>query len=336
MGRAAGYSDVNEDLSSLRDPVDRTSMVREGDELVARSGKRYPIVRDIPRFLDGEDYAVDFGSQWNRFPKTQLDSHTGLPLSRDRLNRCFKGELSKVAGKLVLEAGSGAGRFTEVLLAEGAVLDSFDISSAVDANARNNGDRDFTLVQADILALPFEPASYDFVVCLGVIQHTPDSEETIARLWEMVRPGGRLVIDHYRRTRWTLPPPIGDAGKAYRKLVLALPQEKRWPAVKRIVDFWFPVYWRFRHSRWARRILARIAGMNFYYGELPLTSREALYEWALLDTHDALTDTYKRFRTVNQIRGTLQGLGATHIAVWEGGNGVEAVCEKPGESSCAG
>jgi SAM-dependent methyltransferase len=320
---------MNEDLSGLRDPLTHEPLNHDGDALVAPSGRRYPVVDHIPRFVDSEFYAADFGAQWRRFPKTQLDSHTGLPLSRDRLDRCFRGELSKVNGLKVLEAGCGAGRFTEVLLDHGAALDTFDISSAVEANALNNGSKPFTLAQADIRAIPFEPGSYDYVVCLGVLQHTPDTEQSIGKLWQMVRPGGRLIIDHYRWTRYQLPPPFGGAGSFYRRLILRGAPGKRWPAVKRIVDFWFPIYWRYRESRWARRILARIGGINFYYGELPLKSREAFYEWALLDTHDAMTDHYRRYRTVGSIRTALEQLGATDIHVWQGGNGVEAWCRKP-------
>jgi SAM-dependent methyltransferase len=320
---------MNEDLSSLRDPRTRKPLARRGNMLVSDSGERYAIVRGIPRFVPEVNYAADFGDQWNRFPKSQLDSHTGLSITEDRLERCFAGKLLEIQGRRVLEAGSGAGRFTEILLKHGPALDSFDLSSAVEANAKNNEAKQFTLVQADISLMPFEPGSYDYVVCLGVIQHTPDSEQTIAMLWEMVRPGGRLVIDHYRWDRSRLPPPLGEAIGLYRSVVLRLPQEKRWPAVKRIVDFWFPIYWRFRDSRMARRILARIGGIFFYYGELPLPSRESFYEWSLLDTHDGLTDFYKRFRTAEQIQATLEQLGATNISVRLAGNGVEAWCEKP-------
>lgn len=319
---------MNESFASLRSPVSGAPLSRDGDFLVGASGERFPIVGGIPRFVSSENYASDFGRQWNRFRRTQLDSHTGHPLSRDRLARCFNGELEKVAGRRVLEAGSGAGRFTEVLLDCGARLDSFDYSSAVEANAANNGSRQFTLVQADVRAMPFEVAAYDYVVCLGVLQHTPDTEESIAKLWQMVRPGGALVIDHYRWSRWSLPPPIGGAGVIYRKLFLALPQDKRWPAVKRHVDFWFPLYWRFRHSRWGLRILARLGGINFY-PDLPLGSREAFYEWSLLDTHDATTDHFRRFRTPAAIQRSLERLAAVDIRVWTGGNGVEAFCRKP-------
>ena len=178
--------------------------------------------------------------------------------------------------------------------------------------------------------MPFEPASYDYVVCLGVLQHTPDTEESIAKLWEMVRPGGRLIIDHYRWNLWLrLPPPLGGAEKAYRQVILRLPERKRWPAVQRIVDFWFPIYWRWRDNWVARKILARIGGIHFFVGEIPLKGREMHYEWALLNTHDGMTDVYKRYRTVRSIRRTLAKLGAVDIHVWRGGNGVEAWCCKP-------
>ena len=272
---------------------------------------------------------MDFGAQWKRFPRTQLDSETGLPITENRLRECFRGELERVRGRRVLEAGSGAGRFTEIFLREGAQLDSFDYSAAVEANAANNSAHGFTLVQADINAMPFERGAYDYVVCLGVLQHTPDTEQSLARLWEMVAPGGRLIVDHYARNLWLrLPPPIGDAEKAYRAFVLRLPPEKRWPTVKRLVDFWFPVYWRFRNRRMVRKVLSRIAGIHFYYGQLPLTSREQHYEWSLLDTHDGMTDVFKRYRSLTEIKRTLQQLGAVDIEVWRGGNGVQAWCRK--------
>ena len=66
------------------------------------------------------------------------------------------GKSHEPKNKKVLEAGSGAGRFTEILLKYGAVVDSFDYSSAVEANAKNNGHHDnLVLVQADIRKMPF-------------------------------------------------------------------------------------------------------------------------------------------------------------------------------------
>ncbi|MBE1160433.1 class I SAM-dependent methyltransferase [Dyella acidiphila] len=308
--------------------------------LVSTNGEHYPIVRGIPRFVSSENYATAFGDQWNRFPGTQLDSHTGLSLSEDRLARCMRGKLTAVAGQRVLEAGSGAGRFTEILLKHGAILDSFDYSSAVEANAANNGGSDrLTLVQADIRHIPFRKASYDHVVCLGVIQHTPDPEESIRSLWEMVKPGGSLTIDHYRwKVRNFLPPPLGVAGILYRHYFLRLPSERQFDAVKRVFDFWFPIVWKFRESKLIQFALSRLNPIVNYYPHFGLRDRAMYYDWMLLDTHDAMTDVYKHRRTPRQIRRLLESLGATNVIVSKGGNGVEAYCEKPidaGKATCA-
>lgn len=325
-----GNAILNKDYSRFRDPLSNAPLKREVDALVSESGVRYPIVESIPRFVEPENYAADFGAQWNRFPATQLDSHTKRPHSEERLRRCMGLDLERIRGKHVLEAGSGAGRFSEVLLKYGAKLDTFDYSSAVSANASNNGGKDFSLAQADIRSIPFPRESYDYVICLGVIQHTPDSEQSIAKLWEMVAPGGRLVIDHYGWNLWLrLPPPLGDAEKLYRQIILRLPRERRFPAIKKIVDFWFPIYWKTRKSKIIRKVLNRTVGIHFYYGQIELGTRERYYEWALLDTHDGMTDAFKRYRSVAQIRRTLEELGATDVNVWKGGNGVEAWCRKP-------
>src|SRR5262249_51458232 len=136
---------------------------------VCPRGCRFPVVASIPRFVPKNHYAASFGLQWKNFRKTQLDSYTGHPVSADRLRRCLGGDLGVLREKLVLEAGCGAGRFTEVLLKAGARVTACDLSEAVEANHANHGGRpDLFLAQADILALPFAPATFDYVICLGV------------------------------------------------------------------------------------------------------------------------------------------------------------------------
>lgn len=321
---------MNDDLTCLRDPMNGDILVSSCGSLISRRGYTYPIIRGIPRFVSEENYGDDFGFQWNMFPKTQLDSTTGLNISESRLARCLRGNLQQLKGKKVLEAGSGAGRFTELLLKYGAIVHSFDYSNAVEANARNNGDhKNLVLVQADIRHIPFPNSSYDYVICLGVLQHTPNPEESIKCLWEMVGQGGALVIDHYLwKLRMVLPPPIGCAETVYRQLVLKLPHKVRFKFIKAVTDFWFPWHWRFRESLIMQRVLRRVSPVHFYYPNIKLRDRQMYYEWALLDTHDGTTDFYKHGRKPNQITKLLEEIGATDIVVEVGGNGVEGFCRK--------
>ena len=124
------------------------------------------------------NYTASFGLQWNTYRKTQLDSYTKTTLSRDRARRCLGeecwAELHRCRLSDVLEVGCGAGRFTEILLSTGAFVTSVDLSSAVEANQTNfPQDAHHRILQADVCHLPFAPAQYDVVFCLGVVQHTP-------------------------------------------------------------------------------------------------------------------------------------------------------------------
>ena len=100
---------MNKDLTCLRDPANGSVFMFVDSSLNSECGHSYPIIHGIPRFVSAANYSNDFGEQWNRFPKTQLDSFTGLDNSEARLARCLWGNLKNLKGKKVLEAGSGLG-----------------------------------------------------------------------------------------------------------------------------------------------------------------------------------------------------------------------------------
>ena len=203
-------------------------------------------------------------------------------------------------------------------------------STAVEANALNNNNDNFILVQADIRKIPFQKNFYDFVICLGVLQHTPDPEESIRSLWKMLKPGGKLVIDHYLfKWRIFLPPPFGQALGIYRRLILFMPKKLRYQIVKKLVDFWFPFHWKFRNNKLITRVLRRLSPVIFHYENIKLKDKDMYYQWSLLDTHDSTTDDYKHLKKPEQIKKYLESLGAIDIKIIEDGNGIEANCIKP-------
>ena len=84
-----------------------------------------------------------------------------------------------------------------------------------------------------------------------------------------------------------------------------------------------------KHRKWMQMVLSRVSPLLTYYQAYPQLNDRLQYEWALVDTHDHLTDYYKHLRTAPQIAGLLSSLGAQDIWVATGGNGVEARCRKP-------
>jgi 2-polyprenyl-3-methyl-5-hydroxy-6-metoxy-1,4-benzoquinol methylase len=311
-----------------RCPIHDRPLEPAGDDLRCPEGHGYRRLDGIPRFVDSDRYAESFGVQWNRYRRTQLDSYTKTTLSRQRARRCI-GEAgwSGLRDSTVLECGCGAGRFTEVLLAEGAHVTSVDLSRAVDANQENfpQGVR-HRIAQADVTALPFAPRQFDLVFCLGVIQHTPAPERTIECLYEQVRPGGLLVIDHYTYTAsWFL-----STKPLFRAVLRRLSPETAMRWSERIVDALLPLHARGGGSRHlVYRLLSRLSPVYSFYASIPELPQELQREWALLDTHDALTDHYKRFRTLGQIEGRLRELGLEDIHCVGGGNGIEARARRP-------
>ncbi len=297
------------------------------DDAYVSEGAKAPIINGVTRFVDSGSYASLFGDQWKEYKKTQLDSYTGSPTSESRLDRCLGEDLkNNLAGKVVLEAGCGAGRFTEVLLKKGAFVVSSDLSSAVEVNVENFPASDkHIVIQADINNMPFADESFDVVICLGVIQHTTDSEKTIEDLYKLVKKGGSLVIDHYSYDRSN----YLRLARLYRIFLRKKTSDYTIPYTKKLVKRYLPWHKRVAKYKLLSVLLNRISPVVSYYSVFPQFSEKLQQEWALLDTHDSLTDWHKRFRNTKQITQTLTNLGATDINCAYGGNGVEANCKKP-------
>jgi 2-polyprenyl-3-methyl-5-hydroxy-6-metoxy-1,4-benzoquinol methylase len=284
------------------------------------------IVAGVPRFASEGSYASLFGDQWKAYKKTQLDSYSGAPISEIRLDRCMGDLKDMLTGKTVLEAGCGAGRFTEVLLKKGSILVSSDLSSAVEVNAENFPPSNRHLViQADINDMPFADESFDVVICLGVIQHTANTEKTIEDLYKLVKKGGTLVIDHYHYDKSN----YFRLARLYRIYLRKKTAAFTIPYTQKLVKRYLPWHKRAAKSKLLSILLNRISPVVSYYSFFPHFTEQQQHEWALLDTHDSLTDWHKRFRNKQQITKTLTSLGAVDIHCAYGGNGVEANCKKP-------
>lgn len=308
-------------------PVHRKPLKEVEGNLMCADGDCFPRSSGIPRFVPTSNYAEAFGAQWKRYKLAQLDSYTKVPLSRDRARRCIGEELwNNLAGKQLLECGCGAGRFTEVLLQQGASVTSIDLSDAVEANQENYPQgATHRIGQADIQKLPFAPQQFDVVFCLGVVQHTPSTENTIRYLYEQVKPGGTLIIDHYRhRLSWytkTAPP--------LRYYLRRLPPEQGIKWTEKLVDIFLPLHKMARAFYPAQVVISRLSPVQSYYHALPQLDDKLQREWALLDTHDSLTPWYRHVRTRGQLRGTLTQLGLQDVWCEYGGNGVEARGKRP-------
>jgi len=162
--------------------------------------RSYPIARGVPRFVGDGAYASSFGRQWNWFRTVQLDSSNRSVQSEEALRATTGWGDEDYVGRLVLDAGVGAGRFAEVVAKKGGEVVGIDLTSAVDAAYQNLGNRQHVhLVQADIFALPFRVGTFDLAYSIGVLHHTPDTVGAFERVAATVKKGGGFAVYLYAR-----------------------------------------------------------------------------------------------------------------------------------------
>ena len=296
----------------------RGSRIETGALQCSTCGRTYEIVRYIPRFVPMKNYASTFGLQWSKHARTQYDSYTGSSVSGRRFFEETKWP-RRMHGQVVLEAGSGSGRFTEIAASTGATIASMDYSHAVDANYASNGEKDNVLiVQGDIYRMPFRPNSFDGIFCFGVLQHTPRVEEAFRNLTKYLVRGGSLVIDVYRRP--TGKERLLNTKYMVRPVTKRLPSEMLYSFCNAYVNLMWPL------TSLIHR-LPRGSAINWkllipdYRGEYPLPEG-ILKEWATLDMFDMLSPAHDNPQTLDAVKRWFSDAGMPEADVHLGYNGI--------------
>src|SRR5690349_9185686 len=104
-------------MISLINPANKKPLHPIENGFEDSEGNKFPVIRGVPRFVDENNYTDNFGFQWNKFAKTQIDRETkNSHFSKERFFTATEWDKQDLAGKNILEAGSGAGRFTQIVL----------------------------------------------------------------------------------------------------------------------------------------------------------------------------------------------------------------------------
>lgn len=281
-------------------------------ELISPSGRSYPIVRGIPRFVSEEQYASSFGYEWNRWPRVQFeDANVGKPMAghTTRMWEINTGAGNEnLRGKTIVEFGCGPGRFLDVVRHKGGQAVGIDLSQAVESARRNFADDpDVLIVQGDILNPPFREGVFDGGYSIGVLHHTPNPLTGLQALTQTVKPGGWIActvypkgefydypaVAHFRRLHHFLSPKLGYRPALYYSYLSAylltpvIARSKRIPGLNRLLTAW--------EQNWLVT--------------LPIPDAR----WRLLDIFDAITPTIATTHTGKEVRGWMKEAGCANI-----------------------
>ena len=272
-----------------------------------------------------KDYCSNFGLQWNKFSKTQYDSYTGYPLTKKRLMKASEWNLENLKDKLVLEVGSGAGRFTEILLKTGAYVVSNEMSDAIYSNIKNNISSKIIFIKSSLYDLEFLNGIFDYVLCYGVAQHTPDVIKTYNSCCNFAKEGGNISIDHYIKIYH--PSPFYTPKHIWRPITKRMNSK----LLLKIISFYIPYYFPF--DTLLKTKLPVILG-KLIRGCIPIPcwnysgennfpkDKKKLIEMAILDTFDALGAKFDKPLRPKKLEKIASEIKLKKFMVKKGGNGL--------------
>jgi SAM-dependent methyltransferase len=274
------------------------------------------------------DYCENFGEQWNRFRRIQLDSVSSKSISRDRFLAETGWTAEEIKGKVLLDAGCGAGRFAEIALECGARVVAVDLSVAAVA-CRTTLDRfdpnDYLVLRADLFDLPLREHVFDGIYSLGVLHHTPDPLRGIDELVRFLKPSARLATWIYERRspdlRWLQPRTL------IRAAMCRLSTERKFNVSRLITAMFFPVGWALswfgRPGETASHFLPYAARHHHARGDLQLQ-----WDYCVMDTLDWYGPVYEKPQRARDLITRMKQAGLTNVRR-QPARGMAVVAEAP-------
>jgi len=222
----------------------------QGDEILAAilasrddPDCEYPVIRGVPdltlsgRGHEKEQSLISFGEEWKSFdtwgwleqlpnePQAQWRYLGGL---LEYSSNAFQTKtLSRpedcAAGKLVLDAGCGNGRFSNQAQLRGARVVAMDASEAAYVafeNFHSRGIDSVGVVRGDALNMPFANDRFDYAFSIGVMQHTGEAEVFLEELSRVTAPGAAFSVNCYGKGL----PSYEFVDAAIRQLTTRLPR----------------------------------------------------------------------------------------------------------------
>lgn len=270
----------------------------------------YQIRQGIPRFVTlDQDYCANFGFQWQQWRTLQIDRISGHSLSTDRFFADSGWPPNSLQGKVILDAGCGAGRFADVAAANGATVIAVDLSDAIDACKETTSVHSGRVhcLQASLLNLPLRPSALDAIYCMGVIQHTPDPIAVVRCLPIYLKPGGRLAYNFYEEGFWRY---LQIIKYTLRLITPHLSVSKNLALSQFLVDLFFPL----------TRRLAKIPKVRILNHFIPIASvhnsqlsTDDQRSWTLLDTLDWYGARYEKRQHHEDVAAQLRKVGMTAV-----------------------
>jgi SAM-dependent methyltransferase/uncharacterized protein YbaR (Trm112 family) len=170
-----------------------------------------PVRAGIPRFLHGvTGYNESWNYKWATIDRRRALNHAILDRNdpayalHDLYDRNSDGgrAFAYMRGRRAIEIGCGVGQYVVKSLIEHApekivaldLTEGVDTLRAIVAAKYPHLLEKILFVQASVFAMPFRPASFDYVYSLGVLHHTGRTEHAVRAAAALLKAGGHLNL----------------------------------------------------------------------------------------------------------------------------------------------
>ena len=108
-----------------------------------------------------------------------------------------------LAGQKVIDVGCGGGILAESMARKGATVKGIDLAEKSIGVAKLHGLESGVAVDYEVIATEAiadrEPAQYDLVTCMEMLEHVPDPSAVVAACAKLAKPGATLVFSTLNR-----------------------------------------------------------------------------------------------------------------------------------------
>ncbi len=174
--------------------------------------------------MNADDSTVkSFGDEWTKFNsftdeelKSAGDEYLDI-VTEEMLNNT----------STVLDLGCGSGRWSYFIADRVKRIEAIDPSnSVIGASHLLSTKKNVRVTQAVVNAIPFADDTFDFLLCLGVLHHIPDTQQALNDAIKKVKPGGYALLYFYYNleNRGMLYRFIFMIVNAMRKLISSFPK----------------------------------------------------------------------------------------------------------------
>ena len=125
-----------------------------------------------------EKVIEDFGNEWASYTQEEMSEEE----SRNTFDEYFKIiDLTALPeGCVAADIGCGSGRWAKFVAPLVEKLYCVEPSSAIDVARRNLADAEnVRFINSDLESMPIDDGSLDFLYCLVVLHHVPDTQASI-------------------------------------------------------------------------------------------------------------------------------------------------------------